>query len=366
MIVPYFLYRLTRIIVHDQAHSDRLDRYNSLLELFESGSHDVNPATTPPTFIFDPDNDDIVATLDLLLRANFKRYQIANILGMSIRTLYRLIEKLRPQLKYGQRLGDAELLPIVQSLSEESGFTMGGRIIHGGIAAMGYHVDLNRVKKALALVDPVGVVVRLNHQIKRRVYKVPGPNALWHLDGNHHLIRWKFVLHGCIDGFSRYVTFMNVSTNNRSSTVVDVFRQAVKECGLPSRVRGDYGVENVLVCDYMEFCRGFGRGSYIAGRSVHNQRIERLWVDVGYNFTTSFYNLFILMESNGILNHESDLDLAVLHYVYLQPIRNAAAAFTNFWNNHKISTVNKSPFQMFFPALQRGFEPERNFLISIQ
>ncbi|KAJ6505876.1 hypothetical protein C8R47DRAFT_1192483 [Mycena vitilis] len=43
---------------------------------------------------------------------------------------------------------------------------------------------------------------------------------------------------------------------------------------------GDHGTENLYVAAWMETYRGSLRSSYIWGRSVHNVRIERLWVDI--------------------------------------------------------------------------------------
>ena len=43
------------------------------------------------------------------------------------------------------------------------------------------------------------------------------------IDGNHKLIRRGFVLHHGIDGFSRLVTFGKFSTNNRATTVLQIF-----------------------------------------------------------------------------------------------------------------------------------------------
>ena len=72
---------------------------------------------------------------------------------------------------------------------------------------------------------------------------------------------------------------MKANNNNKALTTLD----AIKLFGTPSRVRCDYDVENVDVCTYMEGIRGVNRGSAIKGKSCHNQRIERLWVDVWDN-----------------------------------------------------------------------------------
>ena len=87
------------------------------------------------------------------------------------------------------------------------------------------------------------------------------------------LIRWHFVTHAGIDGFSRMIVYMKCSTNNRSTTVLNAFLEGVQRYGLPSRVRSDFGGENVLVASYMIRNRGPDRNSMITGNSTHNQRI---------------------------------------------------------------------------------------------
>ena len=80
------------------------------------------------------------------------------------------------------------------------------------------------------------------------------------------LIRYKIVVHGFIDGYSRFVTGIRAHNNNRAQTVLKLFQELVAVHGLPSRGRGDHGGENVLIAAYMEEMRGPGRGSYIWGR----------------------------------------------------------------------------------------------------
>ena len=41
---------------------------------------------------------------------------------------------------------------------------------------------------------------------------------LRHLDGNHKLIRWRLVIHGGIDWFSRLVVLLKCSANNKAKT----------------------------------------------------------------------------------------------------------------------------------------------------
>ena len=155
--------------------------------------------------------------------------------------------------------------------------------------------------------------VSLRPAIQRRGYSVPGPNALWHLDGNHKLNRWRLVIYGGVDGFSCMITFLKCSPNNRSQTVLDGFLEGVREFGLPSRVRTDHGGENVMVWNYMENARGENRASFIAGCSVHNTRIERLWRDVFTSVLSSFCTLFYELEEMGVLDHDNEADLFSLH-----------------------------------------------------
>ena len=68
-------------------------------------------------------------------------------------------------------------------------FLTGCKTIEGYLVSQGVHVQRWRLRSAIKRVDPIGRRLRSMNAIRRRVYNVRSPLALWHMDGNHKLIR---------------------------------------------------------------------------------------------------------------------------------------------------------------------------------
>ena len=117
--------------------------------------------------------------------------------------------------------------------------------------------------------------------------------------------------------------------------------------GLPSRIRIDKGGENVSVSLFLltHPLRGPGRGTVIAGKSVHNQRIERMWRDVGF-----YYDLFYHLESIDMLDPCNDIHLFSLHTVFIPRIKNL---WKEGWMKHSLRS-------------EQGFTPQQLWTYGLQ
>ncbi len=103
-----------------------------------------------------------------------------------------------------------------------------------------------------------------------------------------------------------------------------------------------------MIAEHMITIRGSDRGSFIAGPSTHNQRIERLWRDVFRVVLSTFYGFFYWLEETGHLDIENELHRFSLQYVFLPRINNSLEQFVSGWNLHPIRTEhNWTPNQIF-------------------
>ncbi|KAH3708779.1 uncharacterized protein LOC127858084 [Dreissena polymorpha] len=184
--------------------------------------------------------------------------------------------------------------------------SLGQRMVQGLLQSRGHKVQRQRVADSLIRVDAAAVALRWCHSIRRPVYKVAAPNSLWHIDGNHKLIR----------------------------------------------VRSDKGRKNTGVGAFMISYQGPGRGSFITGKSVHNQTIKRLWRDMYSACTNVFHQLFQQLEETSRLDLSSEVHMWCLHLVYVPLIQRALDRFRDRWNCHRLSEERgRTPTQLYLQGM---------------
>ena len=276
---------------------------------------------------------------------NYSWTKIAEILDVSRQTLYRRLQEFGIDSSKFTSISESDLdtaLTNIKSSHSSCGeVMMQGYLLHSGIK-----VQREKLRAAIHRVDHTNTVNRHSSVIRRRVYTTPHPNAVWHLDGNHKMIRWRLVIHAGVDGFSRLITYIRCANNNLASTVLQEFLKGISIYGIPYSVRTDCGGENVDVWRYM-LSTHQDLSRVLTGSSVHNERVERLWRDVTRSASSSFIDMFYELEAEGILDPSNEIDIFCLQVVFLPHINKCLAEFQGGWNNHPLSTEgNMSPIQL--------------------
>ncbi|KAL1006950.1 hypothetical protein UPYG_G00079560, partial [Umbra pygmaea] len=141
--------------------------------------------------------------LIFLLSFNFTIKQITEILGVSRSTVKLRLRQYNLSLRglYAQ-LSDEALDNLVLGIVSGND-ELGPEAVRAQLVGEGIIVQRRRVRQSLIRTNPEGAALRaMSQRLRRRTYQVAGPNSLWHIDGNHKLIRWRIVIHGGIDGYS--------------------------------------------------------------------------------------------------------------------------------------------------------------------
>ncbi|KAK7445427.1 hypothetical protein VKT23_014844 [Stygiomarasmius scandens] len=217
---------------------------------------------------------------------------------------------------YLSEISDSDLDSLILHLKTH--YRRGGvAMMSGMLRRLGHVVQDNRIQESLRRIDPYHRAFS-RIRIRRRGYSVPGPNSLWHHDGQHAL-----------------------------------FLHSIAAYGRPDRLRGDFGGENVDVAAYMEHNNGTDRGSYIWGQSIHNTRIERLWFDVTAQVSSKWKDRFINLELNHGMNINNPDHIWLLQFLFLSDINEDLRGFAEGWNQHPLRSRGRrqprqSPLSMFF------------------
>ena len=128
--------------------------------------------------------------LQYFLDHGFSVTDIGVMLGISRSTIHRRIRSfgLAGAREFSDT-DDQQLDDVVRNI--QSVFPKcGEKSLESHLSARGLRVQRRRIRDSLHRTDEVGVAIRRRLAILRRRYHVIRPNALWHIDGNHKLIRY--------------------------------------------------------------------------------------------------------------------------------------------------------------------------------
>lgn len=85
-------------------------------------------------------------------------------------------------------------------------------------------------------------------------------------------------------------------------------------------------------------------------RSVHNCRIERLWLDYSHGIVAKWKPFFMDLEAHHKLDYNNFAHIWLLHHLFLNAVDSDTQAWVRTWNLHRVTIPEggqRSPHEMF-------------------
>jgi hypothetical protein len=265
---------------------------------------------------------------------------------ISLSTLKRRIQSLNLSRRGTEPVTDEEIRKAIEEELGGSGCFIGYRKMWARLKRKGISVSRDRIMEQLRDLDPEGVNSRKKKRLRRRAYHTKGPNYIWHIDGHDKLKPFGFSIHGCIDGFSRRIIWLEVSTTNKNPEVIAMYYlDAVKQIGgAPRKVRSDDGTENSLVealHTYLIFSttnNDVDSSCFAIGRSTANQRIEAYWSQLVKDGPGWWINFFKDLRDLHLFNDSDPAHIECIRFCFMHLLRKELYQVAELWNQHIISS----------------------------
>ena len=252
----------------------------------------------------------------------------------------RILKRLR--LQYSPR---QEVVNIIKQECNVSGICVGYRTMWKRLVRdHGLVVKRNDVMKIMKETFPDETKKRKAHRLQRRVYRLKGPNYTWHVDGYDKPKPFGFCIHGCIDGYSRKVLWLEVaSTNNNPSVVCKYYLDCLMHVKCAPRILRTYlGTENTSLSFLQPYFRYnsndsmAGMKSFMSGKSTSNQRIEAFWGTLRKLGIHWWINLFKDIRDCGLFYTDHPVVKECLQFCFMDALQTDLDRIAKHWNSHDI------------------------------
>mmetsp|Transcript_82335 Transcript_82335/g.160644 ORF Transcript_82335/g.160644 Transcript_82335/m.160644 type:complete len:401 (-) Transcript_82335:117-1319(-) len=229
-------------------------------------------------------------------------------------------------------MNDDELDELVAGEYVEAHLALGNHAIESRIMSLGHRVQRHRLRKCRVR---LGLIRRKPKSIKRlKWYEARGPDGTWSMDQNEALQRYRISSFTIIDGYSRNPLFYALTTGLSGGDHTDFFCCALEKLhklpaclavdstdswnGVREIVQTAYGNNDATQVNVAGVPHGFRR--FHQTLSIRNTPVERHWRE--WNpMLVKYYVRFMSLETAGILDPRSPVDLFCLHRVFLPSIQ---------------------------------------------